>query len=91
VVALSRRAGGKPELRRNASVKNRSRSGPKNGQSGSANLTCCSVSEGGTAFGSVWPISIPELRAAMPLASKNHRGKNMDPSERVNHAPFMQF
>ena len=80
-----------PDLRRSASVKKRSRSGPKNGQSGSAYLICWSVSEGGTAPGSVWPISIPELKAAMPLASKIHRGTNMESSERVKHAPFMQF
>src|ERR1035437_2267155 len=68
-----------PDLRRRASVKNRSRSGPKKGQSGSAYVICCSLSEGGTAFGSVWPISIPEkLKAAMPLASKIHRGANME-------------
>src|ERR1035437_8755892 len=68
-----------PDLRRRASVKNRSRSGPKKGQSGSAYVICCSLSEGGTAFGSVWLISIPEkLKAAMPLASKIHRGANME-------------
>src|SRR5450759_4418083 len=79
-----------PDWRRRASVKNRSRSGPKKGQSGSAYLIC-SASEGGPAFGwelrIVGPIGVAEkLKAAMPLASKNHRGANMEPSERVRRA-----
>src|ERR1019366_724716 len=63
-----------PELRRRASVKNRSRSGPKKGQSGSAYLICCSLSGDGTAFGSAWAVNIPEK----PQTSKNHFGTDID-------------
>src|ERR1035441_1962116 len=56
------------------SVKNRSRSGPKKGQSGSAYLICCSLSEDGTALGSVWAVSIPEK----PQTSKNHFGTDIE-------------
>jgi hypothetical protein len=73
-----------PDLRRKASVKYRSRSGPKKGQSGSAVLNCCSESGVGTAPASVWPTSVPEkLKPAIPQATKIHRGANIESSERV--------